>query len=115
MDASFWALVALVLFFALIMYIKVPGFVTKALDDRSDKIRGDLEEARRLREEAQQLLAEMQRMLENLRNAKRTRVLQVLEEAYGLARVKESIDSGVFTAYDTPLLSSISSNFGSPS
>lgn len=27
--------------------------------------------------------------LENLRNAKRTRVLQVLEEAYGLARVKE--------------------------
>ena len=49
LDASFWATVALVLFFALIIYLKVPGMLTKALDDRSDKIRNDLEEARRLR------------------------------------------------------------------
>lgn len=60
-DATFWATVALFLFFALIVYLKVPGMMTKALDDRSDKIRNDLEEARRLREEAQQLLAEYQR------------------------------------------------------
>ena len=58
LDASFWATVALGLFFALIAYMKVPGMITKGLDDRSDKIRNDLEEARRLREEAQQLLAE---------------------------------------------------------
>lgn len=61
LDASFWALVALILFFALVAYLKVPGMVTKALDDRADKIKGDLEEARKLREEAQQLLAEYQR------------------------------------------------------
>ena len=60
-DATFWATAALFLFFALIAYLKVPGMMTKALDDRSDKIRNDLEEARRLREEAQQLLAEYQR------------------------------------------------------
>ena len=61
MDATFWATVALVLFLALMFYLKVPGMLTKSLDDRSDKIRNDLEEARRLREEAQQLLAEYQR------------------------------------------------------
>ena len=61
MDATFWATVALVLFFALIAYFKVPAMIGKALDSRSDKIRNDLEEARRLREEAQQLLAEYQR------------------------------------------------------
>lgn len=61
MDASFWALVALILFFVLISWFKVPGMITKALDDRSGKIRNDLEEARRLREEAQQLLSEYQR------------------------------------------------------
>ncbi len=61
MDATFWATVALVLFFALIAYFKVPAMIGKALDGRSDKIRNDLEEARRLREEAQQLLAEYQR------------------------------------------------------
>ncbi len=61
LDATFWATVALVLFFVLIAYLKVPGMVTKGLDDRSEKIRNDLDEARKLREEAQQLLAEYQR------------------------------------------------------
>jgi F-type H+-transporting ATPase subunit b len=61
MDATFWSLIALIIFFVVIAYFKVPGMIGKALDGRSDKIRNDLEEARRLREEAQQLLAEYQR------------------------------------------------------
>lgn len=61
MDATFWATVALILFFVLISYFKVPALMMKSLDDRSGKIRDDLEEARKLREEAQQLLAEYQR------------------------------------------------------
>lgn len=61
MDASFFALVALVLFFVLLAYLKVPGMMGKALDDRADKIRDELAEAKRLREEAQHLLAEYQR------------------------------------------------------
>lgn len=61
MDASFFALVALVLFFVLLAYLKVPGMMGKALDERADKIRDELTEAKRLREEAQHLLAEYQR------------------------------------------------------
>lgn len=61
MDATFWATVALVLFLALIVYLKVPGMIGRSLDQRADKIKSELEEARRLREEAQQLLAEYQR------------------------------------------------------
>jgi len=61
MDATFWAFVALVIFLAAIVYLKLPGTIGKSLDARADKIRGELEEARRLREEAQQLLAEYQR------------------------------------------------------
>ena len=61
MDATFWALIALILFLALIAYMKVPGMIAKSLDGRADKIRNELDEARRLREEAQQLLAEYQR------------------------------------------------------
>lgn len=61
LDATFFALVGLILFFALIVYLKVPGMLGKALDERSDKIREDLAEAKRLREEAQHLLAEYQR------------------------------------------------------
>lgn len=61
MDATFWALVGLVIFLALLVYLKVPGVVGKSLDGRADRIRDELEEARRLREEAQSLLAEYQR------------------------------------------------------
>ena len=60
-DQTFWALVALIIFLGIIVYVKVPGMITKALDDRAAKIRNELEEARRLREEAQALLAEYQK------------------------------------------------------
>lgn len=61
MDATFWAFVALVIFLALVFYLKVPATISKSLDERAVRIRNELEEARRLREEAQQLLAEYQR------------------------------------------------------
>ena len=60
-DQTFWALVALIIFLGIIVYVKVPGMITKALDDRAAKIRNELEEARKLREEAQALLAEYQK------------------------------------------------------
>ena len=60
-DATFFALVGLVLFFVLIAYLKVPGMLNKSLDERADNIRDELAEAKRLREEAQHLLAEYQR------------------------------------------------------
>lgn len=61
MDATFWAFVALIIFLAVLGYLGVHKTMAKALDDRADKIRGELDEARRLREEAQELLAEYQR------------------------------------------------------
>ncbi|MDO1581203.1 F0F1 ATP synthase subunit B [Rhizobium oryzicola] len=60
-DATFFALVGLVLFLALVAYLKVPGMLAKSLDARAVNIRNELDEAKRLREEAQQLLAEYQR------------------------------------------------------
>lgn len=61
LDATFWAFIALLLFFAIVIYFKVPGLVTKALDSRIARIESDLDEAKRLREEAQALLAEYER------------------------------------------------------
>lgn len=45
------------LFLALMWYLGVHKLIGKALDDRATKIQGELDEARRLREEAQSLLA----------------------------------------------------------
>jgi F-type H+-transporting ATPase subunit b len=61
LDATFFAFVGLVLFLALVVYLKVPGMMARSLDDRADQIRNELAEAKRLREEAQHLLVEYQR------------------------------------------------------
>ncbi len=61
MDATFWALIGLIIFLAILAYLKVPGMIGRSLDERADRIKNELEEARTLREEAQQLLAEYHR------------------------------------------------------
>jgi len=61
MDATFWALIGLIIFLGILAYVKVPAIMAGALDKRADQIRNELEEAKKLREEAQQLLAEYQR------------------------------------------------------
>ena len=61
MDATFWAFIALVIFLGIVVYYRVPGLIGKSLDERAAKIRNELEEAQRLREEAHQLLGEYQK------------------------------------------------------
>lgn len=61
MDASFWALVALILFFGVVVYFGAHRTVGAALDDRARRIRSELDEARRLRDDAQALLADYER------------------------------------------------------
>jgi F-type H+-transporting ATPase subunit b len=59
--ATVWALVALVIFIGICLYVKVPAIVSKSLDGRADRISRELDEARKLREEAQALLGEYQK------------------------------------------------------
>jgi F-type H+-transporting ATPase subunit b len=60
-EAEFWVAVAFVLFIALLLYMGVHRMLTNALDQRSARIKGDLDEARRLKDEARALLADYQR------------------------------------------------------
>jgi F-type H+-transporting ATPase subunit b len=64
--AEFWVAVAFVAFLAILVYYKVPKLLAKALDDRAEAIRKELDEARRLREEAQTLLADYQKRHRNV-------------------------------------------------
>lgn len=60
-DPTFWVLVAFVGFIGVLIYFKVPGMVTGALDKRAEKIKADLDEADALLKEAQDLLAGYQK------------------------------------------------------
>jgi F-type H+-transporting ATPase subunit b len=61
LDAEFWVAVAFVVFIGGLIYLGVHEMMLKVIDQRRDKIKADLDEARRLKEEAQALLAQYQR------------------------------------------------------
>ena len=60
-DPTLYVIIAVLLFFVMLMYFGIHKKITASLDDRADKIKTELDEARRLREEAQALLASYQR------------------------------------------------------
>ena len=56
-NPEFWVLVALVVFFGILIFLKViPGALFSALDGHAAKIQAELDEARSLREEAKAML-----------------------------------------------------------
>ena len=60
-EPEFWVAVAFVLFLGVLVYAGAHKKVVDALDHRSTRIKSELDEARRLRDEAGKLLAEYQR------------------------------------------------------
>lgn len=60
-TAEFWVAVAFAIFVAFLIYMGAHKLIIDALDERAAKIKAELDEARRLREEAQSLLAEYER------------------------------------------------------
>jgi F-type H+-transporting ATPase subunit b len=60
-ETENWVALGFILFIALLAYLGVHRKVTDSLDQRQARIKGELDEARRLKEEAQALLAEFQR------------------------------------------------------
>lgn len=53
--------IGFVIFIGVLIYYRVPGMLTRRLDQRSVQIRSEIDEARALREEAQSLLASYER------------------------------------------------------
>lgn len=97
LSAEFWVLVSFVIFIAIVAYLRVPRMIGKALDDRADKIRQELDDARRLREEAQAVLADYQRKAREAEDEARGIIEQARREAEALeneteVKLKESLE-----------------------
>jgi F-type H+-transporting ATPase subunit b len=61
LEAEFWVAVAFFAFLGVLVYFGVHNHLLNGIDDRRKRIRSELDEARRLKEEAQALLAQYQR------------------------------------------------------
>lgn len=88
-DPTFWVATAFVAFLCLLVYLKVPGMITGALDERANKIAADIEEAEKLREEAQKLLADYQKKQRDAQKEADKIVVAAKEEAERMAKQGE--------------------------
>jgi F-type H+-transporting ATPase subunit b len=93
-DATLVATVALILFLVLVVYLKVPGMITKALDGRIKAIETELAEAERLRLEAKFLLEEYESKRQAATKEAEGIVAAAREEAFRLtAEAKTSLEA----------------------
>lgn len=60
-NTDFVVLLGFLVFLGILFYFKVPGMLGGMLDQRADKIKAELDEAKALREEAQTILASYER------------------------------------------------------
>ena len=63
-DATFWVAVSFIIFVGVLFYFKVPQKIFIALDDSINKIKKDIEEAEKLKEEAKNVLSDYEAKLD---------------------------------------------------
>ena len=84
-DAEVWVTLAFVVFLGLLGYVGVHKSLAKALDDRAARIKAELDEARKLKDEAALLLAEYQRKRQQAESESQEIVAGAKAEAERLA------------------------------
>jgi F-type H+-transporting ATPase subunit b len=89
-EAEFWVAVAFVIFVGILGYFRVHTRLVKSIDDRRDRIKMELEEARRLKAEAEALFATYQRRLQEAEHEAQAIIAGAKVEAERLAAEAET-------------------------
>jgi F-type H+-transporting ATPase subunit b len=84
-EAEFWVAISFVIFLAVMAYFGVHKLMVKGIDDRRDRIKAELDEARRLKEEAQALLAQYERKKQEAEREAEEIVKSAMAEAERIA------------------------------
>jgi F-type H+-transporting ATPase subunit b len=89
-EAETWVAIAFVIFVAVLGYLKVHKKLVKGIDDRRDRIKAELDEARRLKDEAQALLMGYQRKQQEIEREAQAIIASAKGEAERLAAEAEA-------------------------
>ena len=63
-DATFWIAISFFIFFAFLIYLKVPQKINNSLTDKINEIQKELKEAEELKEEAKNLFADYENKID---------------------------------------------------
>ena len=64
-DASFWVTISFIIFIGILIYFKVPQKIKELLNENILKIKNQLDEAEKLKEDAKNILTEQEKKISN--------------------------------------------------
>ena len=83
-DATFWVGVSFILFFAVLIYLKVPQKINEILNNLITNIKNEIDESEKLRAEAKTLLESSQIKLESAQKESKKIINQAKKESENL-------------------------------
>tara|TARA_A100001011_G_scaffold398891_1_gene505016 strand:+ start:679 stop:1176 length:498 start_codon:yes stop_codon:yes gene_type:complete len=79
-DATFWVTISFFIFIGILIYFKIPQKVKEALEENILKIKKQLSEAEKLKEDARNMLNEQEKKVSNSRNEVKIMIDKANEE-----------------------------------
>ena len=80
-DATFWVAISFVIFISALIYLKIPGKIKNLLNDNINKIKNQIDEAEKLKEEANNKLSEQENRLAKAKKEIASMIKQANEES----------------------------------
>jgi len=80
-DATFWVMVSFFLFIGLLVYFQIPQKIKKTLEDNIMNIKGQIDEAYKLKEDSKNILTEHEKKISNSKTEVQSMITKASEEA----------------------------------
>ena len=80
-DATFWVTISFFIFLGMLIYFKIPKKIKETLEQNILKIKSQINEAEKLKEDAKDMLTEHERKISNSKNEVRVMINKASEEA----------------------------------
>ena len=80
-DATFWVMISFFIFIGLIVYFKIPQKIKTTLDENISKIKNEIDEADKLKEDAKNILTEHEKKISNSKTEVKLMVDKANEDA----------------------------------
>ena len=80
-DATFWVMISFFIFIGLLVYFKIPQKIKTVLDENISKIKNEIDEADKLKEDAKNILTEHEKKIGNSKAEVKLMVNKANEEA----------------------------------
>ena len=80
-DATFWVAISFIIFISALIYFKIPSKIKNILNDNINKIKNQIDEAEKLKEEANNKLSEQENRLAKAKKEMANMIKQANEES----------------------------------